>query len=251
MPALVGFQLAVYDLWLFVAVFPYADVMIKCQPLERNECKMPDKKNLKLAYAIAGICIVAAVIAYAAASTGTPEEPVRAHFKATGQENVLFGHMDHVDEFGYSCTACHHEIAGEIEMMAESCGTCHESGVMREPAFGEEEEGLFDHDAHSYDFGFSCTECHHEMDDFGMDPQRCSDCHEASGSGMSQLTMGEAAHQSCIDCHDAMGGPVEADCSSCHGPRGRTDAFHDQCMGCHEDEGKGPIEADCVGCHGF
>jgi hypothetical protein len=30
---------------------------------------------------------------------------------------------------------------------------------------------------HSYDYGLSCMDCHHEMDDFGMDPQRCSDCH--------------------------------------------------------------------------
>lgn len=209
---------------------------------------MPDKKNLKTAYAVAGICIVVAVIAYAAASAIRAEEPVRVHFDVTGHENVLFSHLDHLD-YNFSCTDCHHEFAGTIGKMEASCSTCHISGELRIPAF--DEDGLFDHDTHSYDYGLSCMDCHHEMDDFGMDPQRCSDCHEPGGYGMSQLTMAEAAHQSCIDCHSAMGGPVEENCSSCHSPRGRTDAFHDQCMGCHEDVGKGPIEANCEGCHGF
>lgn len=213
---------------------------------------MPDKKSLKIAYAVAGICIVVAVIAYAAASALQVEEPERVHFKSTGQENVLFehrGHLAHYGDDGYSCTDCHHEIAGTIGKMEDSCGTCHESGTMGTPAFGE--EGLFDHDMHAQVFGFSCTDCHHEMDDFGMDPQECSNCHDREGRGMSSLTMADAAHQSCIECHGAMGGPVEEDCFSCHAPRGRTDAFHDQCMGCHEREGMGPVEADCESCHGF
>ena len=213
---------------------------------------MPDKKKMKSAYAVAGICIVVAVIAYAAAATILAEEeaPVRVHFDVTGHENVLFGHLDH-EEYGFSCTDCHHEIAGESGKQEASCGTCHESGVMGEPAFDNDEEGLFDHETHQYDYGLSCTDCHHEMDDFGMDPQRCVDCHERDGTGMSSRTMAEAAHESCIDCHTGMGGPVEQDCNSCHVARERTEAFHGQCMGCHEDEGKGPIEANCEGCHGF
>lgn len=214
------------------------------QPIERNEWKMPDKKNLKIAYAVAGICIVVAVIAYVAASApGAEEMPVRVHFKATGTENVLFGHAVHMEDYGNSCTDCHHEFADTIGKMESSCGTCHESGVLGQPAFGE--EGLFDHEGHEYDYGLSCMECHHEMDDFGMDPGQCSECHSAPGE------MADVAHETCIDCHNDMGGPVEEDCSSCHMPRGRTDAFHEQCMECHEREGKGPIEADCAGCHGF
>ena len=205
---------------------------------------MPDKKNLKIAYAIAGICIVAAVVAYAAASAVKVEEPVRVHFKVTGHENVLFQHMVHYETYGYSCTDCHHEMAGKIGKLEASCGTCHESGVMGVPAFGE--DGLFDHDTHSYDYGLSCADCHHEMNDFGMNPSQCTDCHSREGGEMARV-----AHQSCIDCHSGMGGPVEQDCSSCHSPRGRTDAFHDQCMGCHEHEGKGPVEANCEACHGF
>jgi hypothetical protein len=29
----------------------------------------------------------------------------------------------------------------------------------------------------------------------------------------------------------------------------RSDAFHQQCAGCHEDFGKGPAESNCNGCH--
>jgi len=204
---------------------------------------MPDNKNGKIAYAVAGICIVLAVIAYAAASTVKVEEPVRVHFDVTGHDNVLFGHLVHMEEYGYSCTDCHHQFADTIGKMEASCGTCHESGVMGEPAFTE--DGLFDHETHEYDYGLSCMDCHHEMDDFGMDPQRCSDCHASPGE------MAEVAHDSCISCHSAMAGPVEQDCASCHVPRERTEAFHDQCIGCHEREGMGPVEANCEGCHGF
>jgi hypothetical protein len=203
---------------------------------------MPDKKNLKIAGAIAGICIVAAVIAYASTSAVRVEEPVRVYFNVTGHDNVLFQHMVHVTDYGSSCTDCHHEFAGKVGKMDASCGTCHEPGVLRVPAFGE--GGLFDHDIHSYDYGLSCTDCHHEMNDFGMDPQRCSDCH--FGEEMARV-----AHDSCVACHTSMSGPIEQDCNSCHGPRGRTDAFHDQCIGCHENVNKGPVEADCESCHGF
>jgi hypothetical protein len=203
---------------------------------------MPDKKSLKIAYAVAGICIVVAIIAYASISRDIVEEPVRVHFNVAGHQNVLFQHAGHIVDYGQSCTDCHHEMAGRIGMMEASCGTCHQPGALRVPAF--EEDGRFDHDMHSYDYGLSCMDCHHEMDQFGMDPQRCSDCH--FGQEMARV-----AHDSCIGCHANMGGPVEQDCSTCHSPRGRTDAFHDQCIGCHEDVNKGPVEADCETCHGY
>jgi hypothetical protein len=91
-------------------------------------------------------------------------------------ENVLFQHAVHLEEYGYSCTDCHHAIAGKSRQAG---------GFLRIPAMKAASwafrrlarTGLFDHDMHSYDFGLSCMDCHHEMNDFGMDPQRCSDCH--------------------------------------------------------------------------
>ena len=48
-----------------------------------------------------------------------------------------------------------------------------------------------------------------------------------------------------------------ADCTVCHVKKtpdklipGRMDAFHGQCMGCHEKLGKGPFGKDkCAQCH--
>ena len=47
--------------------------------------------------------------------------------------------------------------------------------------------------------------------------------------------------------------PGQDDCAVCHSPRKRTDAFHEQCINCHENFGVGPsgAESDCKKCHGF
>lgn len=70
---------------------------------------------------------------------------------------------------------------------------------------------VFDHKAHSVDYGFYCEDCHHyEQDDGGM----------------------------------GCGGEY------CHGPNTvptRSDAFHANCQGCHEESGAGPV--DCSTCH--
>ncbi len=68
---------------------------------------------------------------------------------------------------------------------------------------------LFDHKTHSADagYGVACDDCHHE----GDEPVACSECHEPD----SEVK--------------------------------RSDAFHSQCKGCHEESGAGPLE--CSECH--
>jgi hypothetical protein len=76
---------------------------------------------------------------------------------------------------------------------------------------------LFDHKEHTSDeaYGFKCKDCHHEIEKEGEKPSRCGDCHKAEeGEGMGPL---------------------------------RPDAFHQQCKGCHEDQGMGPV--NCTACH--
>lgn len=57
----------------------------------------------------------------------------------------------------------------------------------------------------------------------------------------------------CLDCHHNIYDEETYNCSDCHEAKGdeylpsRTDAFHYQCKGCHEDYGAGPIE--CNSCH--
>ncbi|MBW2020403.1 MAG: cytochrome c3 family protein [Deltaproteobacteria bacterium] len=68
---------------------------------------------------------------------------------------------------------------------------------------------FFDHKTHTADTGYAiaCDDCHHE----GDEPVACSECHEADSDVK------------------------------------RSDAFHGQCKGCHEDSGAGPVK--CAACH--
>ncbi len=71
---------------------------------------------------------------------------------------------------------------------------------------------LFGHTTHKNEYDLSCIDCHHNIEDDEI--YNCSECHEATG---------------------------DEDMPS------RTDAFHIQCKGCHEDAGSGPVE--CNACH--
>jgi len=77
---------------------------------------------------------------------------------------------------------------------------------------------LFDHKKHVSEdgYGFECTECHHMWENDGAKPEACGECHEVDGED-----------------------PVK-----------RSDAFHMQCIACHEDNGMAPAE-NCQGCHAF
>jgi len=77
---------------------------------------------------------------------------------------------------------------------------------------------LFDHKEHASEDGYAlaCEDCHHMWEeDEGKKPESCGECHTAEGEYALK----------------------------------RSDAFHMQCMGCHEDFGMGPVE--CSECHVF
>lgn len=73
---------------------------------------------------------------------------------------------------------------------------------------------LFDHKSHLKDYGVDCIDCHHDIMDNSEMPTPCSECHLPQGSDEA--------------------------------PK-RAMAFHNQCIGCHEDQGTGPTE--CSSCH--
>jgi len=77
---------------------------------------------------------------------------------------------------------------------------------------------MFDHSRHLSEAGYAlaCPECHHTLADAEV---------EQAGS--------------CTECHN----PEEGDESV---PK-RTDALHQQCIGCHREYGGGPVE--CAQCH--
>ncbi|MFZ3045412.1 MAG: cytochrome c3 family protein [Desulfatirhabdiaceae bacterium] len=93
---------------------------------------------------------------------------------------------------------------------------------------------LFDHKAHAADrgYGLSCNDCHHHPPGQDSDFLACSACHKAEGD--------TAKPESCKDCHD----PSEYED---YEMVTKTNAFHAQCIECHQQIGAGPVE--CAACH--
>jgi hypothetical protein len=210
------------------------------------------KTELKFVYVLAVVCLVVGVFCYSSLPAKTSDAPVRTMYKTVGG-NVLFDHQTHADAYGLECLSCHHDTAVSGAETPTSCGNCHTPDTEYVPAFGE--GGRFDHDMHSMDYGLSCSDCHHDYDEEeGGMPQMCSDCHEPGAGDDFMLGRVEAFHKQCIGCHEDSGiTPGKNDCAGCHAPRKRTEAYHAQCIGCHEDFGAGPsgADADCIKCHGF
>lgn len=115
---------------------------------------------------------------------------------------------------------------------------------------------VFSHMVHAEDYGLECTECHHDSDG-GMAenerPESCSVCHPASYDGRWV-----AWHQTqfkdkrkCLRCHvkDPSGGVSPEERPDLGTLPTQTEAFHEQCMGCHEDMGGPAGENTCKACH--
>ena len=185
------------------------------------------------------------------------------HESAEARENVQPCGACHGVDFDGSFREDHVAAFADDET---TCATCHHMGSA--PA-------KWDHAAHAEEYGLSCTDCHHANADIEPEPARCTACPD----------MKTAAHAKCADCHQewfdagmkgctschpftdnrklfASGQPVDvnpgdADCTVCHGNvkaseliPDRMEAFHGNCMKCHEKHGKGPFRKDqCNQCH--
>jgi hypothetical protein len=83
----------------------------------------------------------------------------------------------------------------------------------------------FDHDAHAFDYGFACDECHHVYEmgrnvwEEGDEVQRCSDCHDPKESKNNVMKLQVAFHRNCQDCHRETA-PGEAPFRACYGCHG-------------------------------
>lgn len=94
---------------------------------------------------------------------------------------------------------------------------------------------LFSHKMHSGDsgYGFACYDCHHHPSDDESSLRACGDCHQGPlGEGV--------VLESCLECHDR--DEVEETEITKKG-----DAFHHQCIQCHQEFEAGPEE--CSQCH--
>ncbi len=93
---------------------------------------------------------------------------------------------------------------------------------------------LFDHKTHADvpGVGLTCKDCHHHPLEEDTDTRACGDCHLVKES--------KTPAKACLDCHEA--DEIEDQEMLKEG-----DAFHAQCISCHQDFGAGPVE--CAGCH--
>jgi len=210
------------------------------------------KNERRLIYILAIACLSVGVFCYSSPKAAPHESPVRLMFKTVGG-NVLFDHQTHSDKYGIRCVDCHHSQEEGSAELPGNCGACHGTESKYVPALGD--KGKFDHELHSKKLGLVCSDCHHDYEEGDSGgPQLCSDCHEPDGDDNAMLNRRQAFHKQCIGCHEESGiTPGKKDCAGCHAPRKRVDAFHGQCIKCHEKVGAGPAgkDADCKKCHGF
>ena len=132
------------------------------QPTE-DLTEMTSKRELKLAYALAGILLVVGIFSYAAFSAVQPDQPLRVMY-STVAGKVLFNHKAHFspDGYGISCRDCHHHPA-EDDIDLQSCSDCHQ-------AVGKDQSV----------------------------PKTCLDCHDSSDiEGTKIIKSADAAHGQC------------------------------------------------------
>jgi len=164
---------------------------------------------------------------------------------------VDFTHKRHV-ELTDGCAVCHHH-SGEVEV-APPCRECHNTPRKLEKAYHGQ-----------------CLGCHKTVSIKRQGvPLNCRDCHAPRTAPKTvSLNHIKAKHgpvefdhdthivtaRLCTDCHHSHTGfgPFRS-CRACHGPGkeaaedlGLEDAYHEQCMGCHEKDDQGPT--DCDDCH--
>jgi len=69
----------------------------------------------------------------------------------------------------------------------------------------------FDHMEHVGDYGLSCNDCHHNLSEGETEPDTCGSCHLPDAD--DPIKRSEAFHNQCIGCHQG-GGPTK--CNGCH-----------------------------------
>ncbi len=235
---------------------------------------------------ITALLLVVAVSSYLVPAQSEPV-PTRLLFDTAGGK-VILAHSTHAHDYGLDCTRCHHHgPAVEDQATPLACAVCHpaefDDHFIHEHAASFDTDtcadchhtrmqGLsFDHDAHMELLSDDCRACHHDTE-IEPEPAACADCHDKTGDE-SMPSLKEAGHSRCSDCHSELD-PGEMACRTCHALEDtagniitspapcadchaegiplptRTDAFHGQCMGCHQENQRGPFGDDSCGqCH--
>ncbi len=158
-----------------------------------------------------------------------------------------------------------------------TCASCHHT---RMKGFAKG----WNHEEHQ-GYAGDCVSCHHpdykkpSGEKVSIEPQKCSNCHTSKPSKEVPVSLKDAGHARCVSCHENLfedkikgcascheftpststaseaagkaNGRHFDTCVTCHAPLpGVMDAFHNQCMSCHDKAGKGPgVKAPCAQCH--
>lgn len=94
---------------------------------------------------------------------------------------------------------------------------------------------------------FACSTCHHH----GTGTQPCSSCHEApfSSQDMSKPGLKGAYHERCLGCHEeTQGAPTQ--CNECHGTGIDAVSMPDQATGAPSVVHRVGAGTPCLACHG-
>ncbi|WP_319543777.1 cytochrome c3 family protein [uncultured Pseudodesulfovibrio sp.] len=242
------------------------------------------KRYLPIAIVTGVLFLIAAGGYIIPASSNGP--PLRTLLDNKGGK-VILNHINHIQTMQKDCGVCHHTSGNDVN--PPKCTACHAKkfdDIFVANHQNTLDEKLcaschhpsstidnFSHDNHADEYsGGDCLTCHHDPS-IELEPQACSNCH-MDGSN-SVLNLKEATHTRCADCHDDMYKDGIKGCSNCHTRSvnlpGKLEqktcttchetpvdqlipttmnAFHIQCMSCHEEMGKGPFgDEACYQCH--
>lgn len=106
---------------------------------------------------------------------------------------VIFPHLEHIDDFEIECQECHHEIKATALNMP--------------------------HEEYFEDFWIECGVCHHDDEEPERTAMACSDCHHDRPNGIADQTLSSKVviHKSCWECHDiGTGAEASGECTFCH-----------------------------------
>lgn len=111
---------------------------------------------------------------------------------------------------------------------------------------------IFAHQPHANEYGYDCTDCHH--DDIESDTfLSCGSCHPTEFNDAFRAThqANFSTDAACLRCHDETpeGDIAKEDRPDASNIPLRAEAFHEQCMSCHEEDGGPYAEDSCYQCH--
>ncbi len=122
---------------------------------------------------------LAVILVFLSSSSKTPYEPVQAKIIIfeNSQGKVTLKHMDHSEEKGVKCFACHHKY---IRAKPAACSRCHPRTTVQK---NEKFSDILMKDA----MHKCCLDCHKMMLESPSEkpPVKCEDCHQSESSTAS------------------------------------------------------------------